>query len=360
MMICKTWRFIREESDYDGNRKSANEGFSTYMHGKAGTVHSLICENGGSIIRFTATADFANGDSFTVNGIPCTAFMTDGEVLSDDYFVQGTVVTCCKNGSSIYFKTGGAGLNYKIVGGTTTPMSPTENMIWVNTGDPISSHVFSSMDTPSGYDGRVWIKTGVRSGVQMNLLKPRSISPGIPKADITICPLSASQYIGGTWVNRVAKVYQGGVWKNTYVYAYDNSPVPGFTVQTGTSGTGNVTVTANPMRAYSNNSNGGSGWVYVSVDLSGFTTLVMVGNFIAGLYSGNAIGVFQSFSAGSSLSPIVGRAGATSSIVPSVTNATFTFDVSALKGTYLIGGKVYSGSSVSSVSETQFHQIYLY
>ena len=39
---------------------------------------------------------------------------------------------------------GSAALNFKIVGGTTAPSSPSENTIWVNTSTPISDWIFSA------------------------------------------------------------------------------------------------------------------------------------------------------------------------------------------------------------------------
>lgn len=45
----------------------------------------------------------------------------------------------------------GAGLNFKVVGGTTAPTSPSENTIWVNTSTSITSWVFSSNNPYIGY-----------------------------------------------------------------------------------------------------------------------------------------------------------------------------------------------------------------
>lgn len=44
---------------------------------------------------------------------------------------------------------GGTSLNYSVVGGTTEPTSPKENMIWVNTETEITSHVFSATEPVS-------------------------------------------------------------------------------------------------------------------------------------------------------------------------------------------------------------------
>lgn len=44
---------------------------------------------------------------------------------------------------------GGAALNFKVVGGTTEPLNPAENTIWVNTDTEITAWAFSA-DDPSG------------------------------------------------------------------------------------------------------------------------------------------------------------------------------------------------------------------
>jgi hypothetical protein len=51
--------------------------------------------------------------------------------------------------------------------------------------------------------GQVWISTGSSSPAQFNSLK---------KNNITLCPLSAKQYVGGAWVDKTAKSYQNGAW----------------------------------------------------------------------------------------------------------------------------------------------------
>jgi len=51
--------------------------------------------------------------------------------------------------------------------------------------------------------GAVWISTGTASNVEFNALK---------KNGIMVYPISAKQYIGGTWVEKEAKTYQNGAW----------------------------------------------------------------------------------------------------------------------------------------------------
>lgn len=104
---------------------------------------------------------------------------------------------------------GGNPLNFKVVGSTTQPTDPKENMIWVNTSTAITDWVFSATQ-PSAKSGRVWISTGTSSPVEFNALK---------KNGIQVYPISAKQYVSGSWVDKEAKSYQGGKWVewNTFI-----------------------------------------------------------------------------------------------------------------------------------------------
>ena len=88
--------------------------FMTYLHSKSGTNHELTLAGGNTNIKFIATANFAAGDTFTVNGTEVTAKMPDGNDLSDGYFISGAVVIGFLNGSTIYFVGGGA-MNSQII-----------------------------------------------------------------------------------------------------------------------------------------------------------------------------------------------------------------------------------------------------
>lgn len=84
-----------------------DEVFTTYLHEKQDRVHYLTNENGGSNLKFIATANFVAGDMFNVNGVTVTAFMNDGVELPNDYFKAGSIVNCfltagvlCFNGSN--------------------------------------------------------------------------------------------------------------------------------------------------------------------------------------------------------------------------------------------------------------------
>ena len=110
---------------------------------------------------------------------------------------------------------GSGGLNFKVVGGTSEPSSPKENIIWVNTSNTITDWVFSATQ-PSAKSGRVWISTGTSSNIEFNALK---------KNGIQVYPISAKQYVSGAWVYKTAKSYQGGKWVdwwNGELYDYGN------------------------------------------------------------------------------------------------------------------------------------------
>ena len=82
-----------------------SNGISAYTHSKDGTVHALIGK--GDNIRFLATADFAAGDTFTVNGAPCTAKTLGGDSLWAGFFKIGAMVVCWKSEGGLTFNGGG-------------------------------------------------------------------------------------------------------------------------------------------------------------------------------------------------------------------------------------------------------------
>lgn len=111
---------------------------------------------------------------------------------------------------------GGASLNYEIIGGTSAPSSPSENAIWINTSNSITSHVFSATEPEAPSEGMVWIYTGASTPVGFNALK---------KNCIMVYPMSAKQYVSGAWVDKIAKSYQNSAWVdwwNGHLYEYGN------------------------------------------------------------------------------------------------------------------------------------------
>lgn len=84
-------------------------------HAKSGTVHALTTENTTTEnLKFTAVADYVQGDTFTLNGTAMTALMPDGNSLSGDFFKTGAVVFGFVSGTKIYF-VGGGGSNTQVI-----------------------------------------------------------------------------------------------------------------------------------------------------------------------------------------------------------------------------------------------------
>ena len=111
------------------------------------------------------------------------------------------------------FKHGGGGaaasLNFKVVGGTSRPSAPGENTIWVN-GEGITSWVLSPVE-PEAAEGLAWVAVGGASAYAFNALK---------KNALMVFPISAKVYIGGTWANAEAEIYQNGKW-NSFSVTWD-------------------------------------------------------------------------------------------------------------------------------------------
>lgn len=83
----------------------------TATHSKVGTVHTLTRQGGKSpMFRFVATAAFAVGDTFTVDGQAVTATLPDGSGLSAGAFVINANVLCCLVGTQLtVYTVAGAG-----------------------------------------------------------------------------------------------------------------------------------------------------------------------------------------------------------------------------------------------------------
>lgn len=110
-------------------------------------------------------------------------------------------------------------LNYSIVGGLEEPTEPTENMIWVQTNEEITGHIFSKYEPKNPTQNMIWIYSGENSNVAFH-----SLNIDGKKYD-EIFPISAKQYIDEAWMDVEAKSYQSGEWvpwwDGTLYYAGD-------------------------------------------------------------------------------------------------------------------------------------------
>ena len=107
-------------------------------------------------------------------------------------------------------------LNYSVVGGTSEPEEPIQNMIWVNTDVEITDHIISKNEPSNPVENMVWISAGDNSNVAFHTMKINDINVN------EVYPLCAKQYVSGAWVDVTAKSYQGGVWVSWITYLYNS------------------------------------------------------------------------------------------------------------------------------------------
>lgn len=120
------------------------DAINTYTHAKTGIIHYL--NGSGNNIKFNATADFAAGDKFYVNGTEVAACFQNGDELSAGYFKSGHVVSCFLNGDTLNFKSGGAGVKIEditVYTGSNYPASPKENDVFIPS-DNSSAYIYSA------------------------------------------------------------------------------------------------------------------------------------------------------------------------------------------------------------------------
>lgn len=97
---------------------------------------------------------------------------------------------------------GGAGINFKVVGGTVQPQGK-ENLIWVNTSTPITNWVVSPNQPENPTEGMVWIKTGASENC-INIVKKNAVEIGL---------VNCSQFVSGDWLPLVGYYFDGSQWK---------------------------------------------------------------------------------------------------------------------------------------------------
>ena len=125
----------------------------TATHSKVGTVHTLTRQGGKSaMFRFVATAAFAAGDTFTVDGQAVTATLPDGSGLSAGAFVINSNVLACLVGTQMtVYTVAGAGAvdaatldghpaEYFAVADETAKKSTSQNVtlntgLWTSSGE---------------------------------------------------------------------------------------------------------------------------------------------------------------------------------------------------------------------------------
>ena len=107
--------------------------------------------------------------------------------------------------------TGLQSLNFEVVG-NPQPENPKENTIWVDTDAEITGWDFRTTQPETAQEGTVWFFTGTSSPAAFNAIKENTVM---------VYPLSAKQYVDGAWVEREAKIYQNGEWREWVLYLYN-------------------------------------------------------------------------------------------------------------------------------------------
>ena len=134
------------------------------------------------------------------------AIRSKGETTGQLVFPGGFV-------TAIHDISTGVALNFQVIGGTSAPANPTENTIWVNTDQTITSWVFSHNQPKSPSEGMVWIVNGASTISEFDAVSDVSLRVQVA---------GVKQYISGAWVVKTAKVYQNGAWHETILYLYNN------------------------------------------------------------------------------------------------------------------------------------------
>lgn len=112
---------------------------------------------------------------------------------------------------------GGEKLQFRVVGGSTTPASAKENDIWVKTSTAISEWQLSPLTPSSPVENMVWIRTAQTADTSVDALD---------KNAIILYPAQAKQYVSGAWTTIDMKVYQNGSWvtvtSDAVIYSPEN------------------------------------------------------------------------------------------------------------------------------------------
>lgn len=168
---------------------------------------------------------------------------------------------------------GGAGFNFKVIGGTTAPNNPKENMIWVNTeNQKIDNWIFSGTEPENPVPDMVWISTGLSSVAEFNALK---------KCAIQVYPAKVRQYVNGKFVAVVAKIFLSGEWQLFSTTSYDIVVNGVEMVETTMYGSG-MQPTKTHADGYVSYKSPSSGFYSVAVlcDISEFERVVVKGNLV--------------------------------------------------------------------------------
>lgn len=146
----------------------------TATHSRVGSVHTLTRQGGKSpMFRFVATAAFAAGDTFTVDGQAVTAALPDGSGLSAGAFVINANVLCCLVGTQLTVYT---------VAGVGSLDADTLD------GHPASYFAVASETAKKSTSQNVTLNTGLWSSVDGKYTQSVSVAGVTAASNLTIGP----------------------------------------------------------------------------------------------------------------------------------------------------------------------------
>ena len=146
----------------------------TATHSKVGSVHTLTRQGGKSpMFRFVATAAFAAGDTFTVDGQAVTAALPDGSGLSAGAFVINANVLCCLVGTQLTV--------YTVAGAGSVDADTLE-------GHPASYFAVASETAKKSTSQNVTLNTGLWTSVDGKYTQSVSVAGVTAASNLTIGP----------------------------------------------------------------------------------------------------------------------------------------------------------------------------
>ena len=186
---------------------------------------------------------------------------------------------------------GGGGLNFSVVGGTSAPSKPTDNLIWINTSTSVTSWVFRGSEPETQTEGIVWIQTNTNETNEFNAIKKNSILLNV---------VIAWQYVSGAWQKRYAQRFSAAenkwipLW-NGELYTAGNTwdgvtggfvgkAVLATSATTKATGTPTIQIDSNNRLYVDTKTKDVSGMVHTAkqIDTTDFTTLRIKGIFSHG------------------------------------------------------------------------------
>lgn len=200
---------------------------------------------------------------------------------------------------------GGSGLN--IVTGLTEPSSAKENTIWVKSDAAGKKYVFLETEPGSPVEGLIWFRA-TAAGI-------------ITRADV---------YTGGAWMKTDTYMYLGSEWVQIASGGSGMLITNGIPYTTPST-TGKV-VQQDGYLQYSSGANKSTAMWFDDIDLTGYSTITLIGTFSH--YSNQNYALFVLAVWYGAVNPAYGNAVAA---VSYATKTTVTLDVSNLTGKHKVG-----------------------